>query len=32
MFACLYSIASPLTALVKLAEDFTPRFGSSAHW
>ena len=26
MFACLYSIASPLTALVKLAEDFTPRF------
>ena len=26
MFACLYSIASPLTALVKLAEGFTPRF------
>ena len=26
MFACLYSLSTPLAALVKLAEDFTPRF------
>ena len=26
MFACLYSLSAPLAALVKLAEDFTPRF------
>ena len=26
MFACLYSLSTPVTALVKLAEDFTPRF------
>ena len=26
MFACLYSLSTPLTALVALAESFTPRF------
>jgi protein ImuB len=26
MFACLYSLSMPVAALVKLAEDFTPRF------
>jgi protein ImuB len=26
MFACLYSLSTPLAALIKLAEDFTPRF------
>lgn len=26
MFACLYSSSVPLAALIKLAEDFTPRF------
>jgi protein ImuB len=26
MFACLYSLSTPLAALVRLAEDFTPRF------
>jgi protein ImuB len=26
MFACLYSLSVPVTALVKIAEDFTPRF------
>jgi protein ImuB len=26
MFACLYSLSTPVAALVKLAEDFTPRF------
>jgi protein ImuB len=26
MFACLYSLSTPVTALVKIAEEFTPRF------
>jgi protein ImuB len=26
MFACLYSLSTPVAALIKLAEDFTPRF------
>ena len=26
MFACLYSLSVPVAALVKMAEDFTPRF------
>ena len=26
MFACLYSLSVPVAALVKIAEDFTPRF------
>src|SRR5688572_25615691 len=26
MFACLYSLSTPLAALVSLAESFTPRF------
>jgi protein ImuB len=26
MFACLYSLSTPVAALVRLAEDFTPRF------
>ncbi|HXG89909.1 MAG TPA: hypothetical protein VNJ02_16395 [Vicinamibacterales bacterium] len=26
MFACLYSLSAPIASLVKLAEDFTPRF------
>ncbi len=26
MFACLYSLSAPVAALVKIAEDFTPRF------
>ena len=26
MFASLYSLSTPVAALIKLAEDFTPRF------
>ena len=26
MFACLYALSAPVAALVKVAEDFTPRF------
>src|SRR5688572_6925196 len=26
MYACLYSLSSPVAALVRIAEDFTPRF------